>query len=56
MAKDKMAVKEALAIIRELAEQNALDPEECDPELEDEAQRQEEAFEVFDNFVENVLN
>jgi hypothetical protein len=50
-----MELKEAIEIIRDLALENALDADSCDEELLDEAERQDEAFRVFDNFVNHCL-
>jgi hypothetical protein len=52
-----MDIREAIEIIRDLAEQNALDADdyEDDDILHDEALRQDEAFSVLDNYVKYVL-
>jgi hypothetical protein len=38
-----------------LARQNALDPETCDPDLQDEARRQREACDMVEDFSVNHL-
>lgn len=48
-----MDIAGAFQIVLDLAKQNALDPLRCDRELQDEADRQQEAIDTVENFVVN---
>jgi len=52
-AKKPMHIKEALQIVIELADQNALDPEHCDAELRDQAELQREAISIVEDMAVN---
>jgi len=46
-------IADALQIVIDLARQNALDARRCDPELRDEAQRQQEAIDMVEDLAVN---
>lgn len=50
-----MQLPEALEIVLELAQQNALAPEECGPDLIDECERQDSALDVCQTFLDKFL-
>lgn len=48
-----MKLARALEIVYELARQNALDPEQCHPELQEYAKEQQEALAMVHDFAIN---
>ena len=46
-------IADALQIVIDLARQNVLDARRCDPELRDEAQRQQEAIDMVEDLAVN---
>jgi hypothetical protein len=53
--KTPMNICDAIEIVLSLARQNALDPKTCDPDLQNEAQRQREACDTLEDFATNHL-
>jgi hypothetical protein len=54
-AKQPLDIADALQIVIDLARQNALDAARCDPELRDEAQRQQEAVDMVEDLAVNMF-
>jgi hypothetical protein len=54
-AKEPLDIAGALQIVIDLARQNALDAAGCDPELRDEAQRQQEAVDMVEDLAVNMF-
>ena len=52
-AKKPLDTADALQIVIDLARQSALDVRRCDPELRDEAQRQQEAIDMVEDLAVN---
>lgn len=50
-----MELREAMSIVLELAEQNALDLNESDPDLKAEAERQDQAIDCVQKWMRHAL-